>query len=822
MARFSDSYKKCEGRESEVSGEREIEMHLSKSVRMSISRTWFAILLAIGMVAPMLGFASETGTGGKPDLEYETLEGKKTLSAVNNRGRIYSEIRIEEGTSQLSSGKKTFTVDGEEVELGLFEGVRVKRLIFPSSVRYIDSSSLKGIDGLEEIVFEGDIPDFKEAHSFFKWGEDDWRDNLKKIVLKGGAQGLGKIDFISYVKCIELAETVREKDLYGWARDMPKCASLERLVVPYRLAARPLIPWGKIVRAAPLLSETAVVSEPNADRASVLLGAGDEDKADIPEGVTYVRIDAIEHLPSVILPFTFRGFIGGDADPEKLYYLRKDSVNSVPDVISPQGRSRVRFSSRLPRAILGVSSAYPRLLVCVDNGKARPVYYGTLGDGDENGESVPHISRTSLGLDMGATYTLTFALPTGTGKDGKTQILPVVLDNGALNVQPITFDVPEGEMNWIWGLAVISLIGCCGLPVLMWFCSARLGPLWVGRVLAPRYFAAPWWSHALWCASVVIFALGVTGVLGELMDLYVWYPVLRYVNMSMLSSLVISVTSTGLQMILGLLQGFTVNLFLVTADLERMLAPVVDMLSRISWMSWLSTMVLALTRLFGEILRLYGTFIWSCIGLGCLSWSLPGLTAQRTWKPLRIFLACSVGLGLALPLTLFVASWVSTEMTLQVGRAFDDAMGYFAIFVEQMSWKSFTSVAALQTQLGLLSDGIASLMSSAVNYLAVKAFDCFVIPLALLWCGLKILKSFGYKRETDLRGILNRRVLLRDADRMPAALAHAEAHPEIRTLEGPRRHHAKAIPVGQRVRRQRDERKAPSLQEGLVDKGETK
>ena len=72
-----------------------------------------------------------------------TLEGVKTLSTA------------EEEVEVVKGGKK------ESLNLALFGEVKVKQLCFTDSIQNVNTISLRGVKGLEEIVFEGAIPEIE-------------------------------------------------------------------------------------------------------------------------------------------------------------------------------------------------------------------------------------------------------------------------------------------------------------------------------------------------------------------------------------------------------------------------------------------------------------------------------------------------------------------------------------------------------------------------------------------------------------------------------------------------------------------------------------
>lgn len=77
----------------------------------------------------------------------------------------------------------------------------------------------------------------------------------------------------------------------------------------------------------------------------------------------------------------------------------------------------------------------------------------------------------------------------------------------------------------------------------------------------------------------------------------------------------------------------------------------------------------------------------------------------------------------------------------------------FTVLAQSCSWESLKSMAAVQALLSQFMDAVHGLISSAMIYIATKAFDCFLVPLAL-YVGLKkSLKGFSDAHGAELAQI---------------------------------------------------------------------
>lgn len=712
----------------------------------------FAILLVVWAFSfaytEDMTFDPETGLAIKESGELVGID----------RARRYLEIDFDDaGITSLAKGKtdcKIFDKEGKEAteSLYLFEDVSVRRLVFGDSIKEIDSRIFTKIRDLEEIVFKGeDVPKFTEERHWYRIGEDDWRDSLRRVVFKHRPQ-LERIDFISFVKEIVLSEEAPAATLSEDLGVLSKCASLERLMVPYALAVREDIPWDDILQNTPI-REKGLCSEAKGGR--IAKEATDADdcvllwpvikggRVTMPDEVTHIRADILTrvarnygNLP-VVLPPSFKAFIGNPPTGAHTFYLKKEAVQTFPDVVSLRVRGRGHVFPRFAdKTVLSVISPYASLWAGTAKKNAESALF-------YRSESNGLVYRIRVPLEMNSEHTLKFAF--AGSPESEAPNYEAIIDPGKLESLEITFKTPPAR-HWVGQALFWCALGFFGIPLLM---KSECFPK-----ASKRYFAEPWGVHVLFCFAVVFFALGITGVLADWMDLYVWYPVLEYVNTSMISSLVISVSTTAIQFLLSLLQGLKFSIYVLQVDMSQILAPVTDILGRISRMSWLSTIVLTCVRMIGEILRAHGALLLGCMGGVALSWSFPGMERIRSWRYFRIVATALFGISVGLPFTLFACSWFSGALLEQAGNTFNDALGSFRTLAASFTFSALLSMSALQEMVALLGDAVTTLCASAMGYVAVKAFDCFLMPLGLLWVVLKILRSFGVKQDLDFKELL--------------------------------------------------------------------
>ena len=187
-----------------------------------------------------------------------------------DRSRSYGSLKLE-GVKTLSTAEEEVEVvkggKKEKVNLALFGEVKVKQLCFTDSIQRVNTKSLRGVKGLEEIVFEGAVPAMEEKDYWLTWGEDDWRDSLKVVTLCKDIN-LSKLDFAGEIKCIRFGEA-SQKTLQKVSRDektasngLRSCGSLEKIMIPFELAKDSEIKWNDILKLTGLWDDI-VVSDAN-------------------------------------------------------------------------------------------------------------------------------------------------------------------------------------------------------------------------------------------------------------------------------------------------------------------------------------------------------------------------------------------------------------------------------------------------------------------------------------------------------------------------------------------------------------------------------
>lgn len=746
---------------------------------------WARLALVCGaLVLPFVcawGAAAQDGAS-KPDTGL-TIDSNGMLTRVD-RTRSYGELRLD-GVKSLRTDDdeevKYLDQDGKEQEkdVFLFQDIRVRRLVFPAGgPTELDTKSLTGIRDLEEIVFEGDIPSVKTEYRWFTFGEDDWRRQLKQITLHADPE-VRKLDFAGEITCIRLmpdaagrlVARLKEQDSY-----FRGCAELKRIVVPYVLARNREIRFAQLFRGSGLQGRE-VVSEPDPQTGAVIL-LNVRENGEISEGVTHLRSEAVAAFDGekIILPTTVRGVIGERlTNFGKRYFLKDHTVRFSPEIDNPERNKTAQdgssaqagnrmagqplFTTFSQRAQLSVSTAYERLRVRPRSRKEPGRALRQWGDQDKEGG----ISRNglayqqSLYFEMGHRYDIRLELLLDLDSLDGPDAVPVRWASGIAKTAEdgeISFATPEHRC-WVFKALLIVILGALVLPLLLWIGNRTLRDCSAIRRFTDAYLKAPWWAHVLFFASVVVFALGWVGVLGELMDVCVWQPVAMYLNASFISSLVISLSTTGLQILLGVVKGISIKPMGFGVDFAETLAPITDMLARLEWVSWLSTLVLMMMRMLSDVLRMYGTALWTLLGAVTLVWAFPGHERIRSWRPLRVAL-CALGTAaLGVPFVLWGASWLSGQMSGIAGVGLDAAMANFTTLAENFSLRALLSLEALKTLVAQLLDACSALMTASFSYMAVKAFDCFAVPLLLLWLVCRVLKSFGYEKA-DFKALMER------------------------------------------------------------------
>ena len=677
-----------------------------------------------------------------------TLEGVKTLSTA------------EEEVDLVKDGKK------ERIKLALFGEVKVKQLCFTDSIQKVNTKSLRGVKGLEEIVFEGAIPEMEEKDHWLTWGEDDWRDLLKVVTLCKDVN-LSKLAFAGEIKCIRLKETMRETlyDFEAASKGLRSCGSLEQILIPFELAEDPKIKWNDILKFTGLWN-SIVVSEANSNGERILVKFSHEkvdEVVEISEGVTYIRGEAFEFAERVMLPISFKAFIGEKPKLDnKTLILKENSVLFTPAIndfkrnkfkqttddltILSESDTSVLFPRTKSAAHLTMVSAYSNLTSTVKNLRDGDIY---KLEGHTLSEDCK-LSESFVNLPMNARYELQFWLKVKT-KDvpNSSQSVPVELSQGQKTLKHIRFVTPE-EKPWLMKV-VLWFTGIFGIIVVIVGVTRYLPAKNILKVNVARFLHVPWWKHMIFAMGILFLLLAVFGVCADWCNLYLWQPVEIYLNRSFLSSLVISIGTTGIKMLLGLLQGLSIKPVGVGIDFKEALAPVVEMLGRIELLSWVSTVVLVFIRMISEIVQRFGTVLWSALSAACVFLAYPALQTRKMIKNVwveRVFYMIAI-LTLGLPTFLFGASWFSTEMNTIAGSTFEEAMNSFSRFLENCSINAFLSIDALQGLLSQLTDACVEFTTASFTYLAVKIFDCFIVPLGLFGCVYTALKRWGVVKRQE-------------------------------------------------------------------------
>lgn len=740
-------------------------------------RRLFPCLLALTLAAT--GMAAEE-RWEKDGLRFERAKDEQgwILTEID-RSRNYTTIDLR---AEALDGRQVVALSDErrDIKLGedeeafyLFEKVSVKRLVLPGTIKAIQTQSFEGVDGLETLVFPDGVPTFHEEKGWFFY-KDSWRSKLQTVIFEGEvAPGklnsvLSGVPIIRFGANARFGEALRDPDFAEAKTLLAKAGSLTRLSVPYSLAIDLGIPWQTIIAHSPLKGQEVYsepsVNEPGKARAFEMAVPGYDqgenavcllscaEDGEISDVVTDIRLDALRGAEEerIYLPTLFRRFVDkqvGGAYHGRLW-LKRDTVQFVPDItqrIASNRKSERLFPTVFAAATLTVTSPYAGLRVTGRSIKGRNL--GQTYASDETPDRMGLAYEATLRLPMDETFAVGALIRLPTEEE-----IPVSIDHGrAAPTQELTIQTPA-QTPWL-GEAIalfLALIGILWAIVAFAYWVPGFG--FVKRFVAEPFLAADWERHLLFVLSVALLALSVCGLPKSLVQVYVWTPVLQYVNASFVSSLVISITTTLVQIALGLLKGISIQPFGVGVTLEHVIEPCTDLLARVSWVGWLSTGVLAFLRAIGEILREFGTELWTFLGLSAVVCTLPG-----AWG--RIRARCPAWLGatvsalalltLGLPIFLACCAWLSTQLTIHAGNLFNDALASFKALAETFTFKAFLSLDALQALAGLLTDAMTELTSSAITYVMTKVFDCFVMPLGLLWLTLRQLRKFGAAKTVD-------------------------------------------------------------------------
>lgn len=666
-----------------------------------------------------------------------------------DRNRIFNEFILREPISAEKWPSGVVVEDKKDEGLFPFERARVRSLVIDSDeiLRKLkettgcsdeelsfETISLKGIEELSQIVIRGVIPRFKESVRWYLAKDSDWRKGLKRIVVENHIDGLNNISFLGEVKCLSLGTGTVESVCKKWSghgakglEDLSKCYALEQLEIPYFMATNTMIRWGELIRNSPLKNCEVISSEMKDGevRNAVLLNISAN--GEISDYVTTIRADAIpcDFRNSIYMPFCVKSVIGGKINANIELTLKRGALLFYPDIMDRSSVIRLRDSRCLmEKCPVEITTAYAGLILS-----------NSLGTVNSQFQSIGSAQKATINLLRVA------------GKDNQITV-QLKLDD---TVYPVQITLPNGRVEkWLslrfryehlgWRKGVITLVLSCGLMVMV--CGLLI--LFASRRGIPRkqVFVA---SLGV-CGGILIAVLGLEhiSVLQYYTDTYLTGKAMSYLNSSFVSSLVISVSVTLVKLAIGFLQGLNVSLVFVGLSIDSLLQPVQDVLEKISTFSWISTSVLALTRVFCQVLRDGAAFIWSVLGGSLAIYSFCSLFGFIKWE-CRIGRLVSVALFLALgiPVCLCGCAWFSCLLSDFSGTAFNRSMTDFTILAQSFSGENLRSMAAAKALLSQFMDAVSGLTSSAMFYIATKAFDCFLVPL-LLYAGLKqSLKGFS-------------------------------------------------------------------------------
>lgn len=712
-----------------------------------------------------------------------------------DRNRVFDKfvVTMPVSTEKWPSGVVEVDEDGKEKkDAGLlpFERTRVRSLVIcgnevSEKLRKkgcaFETISLKGIEELTEIVIRGEIPRFEEQAKWFGLKkENDWRRGLKRIVLEDQVDGLTNISFLGEVKCLSFGTNAVRQICEKWGSDctengltdLGKCYGLEQLEVPYCMATNTAIRWGALIRNSPLkdrevVSFESVGSGDKAQRVVLLnLGASGE----ISDYVTTIRADAIpaDFRKCIRMPFRAKEVIGGRIPQGLTLSLKRGGLLFSPDITAPADAKRLCDSRSVIRTCpVRVATAYEGLALSNSVGIVSSDFEQ---DGSSWSSSLSLLrgknleNRVFAHLELsGVSYPVRIPMTKGSEKDS------------------VSLTFKYGSLGWT--SFVLGLTGACVLIVvilgIVWPWGLRRGFGRQRMVLA---------SLGVGVGVLVSFlGMGGIGVLQHYTDTYLTGKAMAYLNSSFVSSLVISVSVTIVKLVIGFLQGLKLSLVFVGMDINSVFQPVQDVLDKISTYSWISTAMLAFVSVVCRVLRDCAACVWVVLGVSLVVFSildLGGHSKGTHWIGRVVSVAMFLSLGI--PIVLCCCAWFSYRLSDISGAAFNQSMTDFMLLAQSCSWESLKSMAAVQELLVQFTDAVSGLISSAMYYIATKAFDCFLVPL-MLYVGLKMsLKGFSDGREAELiriREILAGQTHKISEMRVPLA-AHGEPNARLPLSEG--------------------------------------
>lgn len=716
---------------------------------------------------------------------FQTNKDSWIIRVDRNRAFDKFVVTMPVSTEKWPSGFVEIDETGKEKkDAGLFpfEHARVRSLVICGDEvskklgeASFETISLKGVEELSEIVIRGKIPRFKEQTQWFGLKkDDDWRRGLKRIVLEDQVAGLTNISFLGEVKCLSFGTNAEGQIREKWGNNgtedelkvLEKCYGLKELEVPYCMATNTEIQWGALIRNSPLkdrevVSVESVESGDKIPRVVLLnLGASGE----ISDYVTTIRADAIpaDFRKFIRMPFRVREVIGGRIPQGLTLALKRGGLLFAPDITDPADAKRLCNSRSVIRTCpVRIATAYEGLSLSNSVGI---VASDLEQDGSSWSSSISLLRGESLEnrifahLELsGVSYPVRIPMTKGSEKD----CVPLTFKYGSLG----------------WAAFMLGLTGACVLIVVIlavvWFWGLRRG---FGRrrmVLASVGVGVGVLAAFLGSEDI--------GVLQCYTDTYLTGKAMAYLNASFVSSLLISVSVTVVKLVIGLLQGLKLSLVFVGMDINAVFQPIQDVLEKISTYSWISTAMLAFVRVICRVLRDGAAYVWFVLGASLAGFSilnLAGHSKGTLWIGRVVSVALFLSLGI--PIILCCCSGFSCLLSGISGSSFDQSMTDFTVLARSCSWESLKSMAAVQALLSQFMDAVQGLISSAMIYIATKAFDCFLVPLAL-YVGLKkSLKGFSDAHGAELAQI--RELLAGQARKASETHVPLAAHGEPKAL----------------------------------------
>ena len=717
----------------------------------------FFLTVACCFVTLVSVASSEHNDGKAQELEYEVKNGE--IVRIKDRSRYYDELVITNSVSKKPSILEgVIDENGKEIkaEFYPFQSVSIRSIVIDNrngnlTGKEFDTISFTGVKDLEEIVFKGDIVSFKKETKWFGLRKDsDWRKMLKKVVFQDCLQNCDNVPFLNEVKCISLGINT-QSDLEQISKE-PKASAIwkkfsewkkvEKLIIPYELAINTNIDWNAIIKQTGLKDKEVFsqISSNEVDRVLLNIASSGE----ISDTVTKIRYEAVENFEGkkIFLPYGLNEIIGSTISERqcKKFSLKKNAVLFYPEIdVSSERKKLEKSQSFFSACRVSLTTPYASAVVSV-NGQ------GVKSDKKKKGSA--YVSAFELKRKKGEKSSVGILL----NINGKSYPVGFYNSKGAFLLKPIPVEFYNSARGFftlvitIVGWAFVSLV----LIASMFFYQKK-------RASAPSNI----FTMSLLVAIglfLVFFGNGQVGVVQYVVDRWLTDDVMSYLNASFVSSLVISVTTTLVKFVVGLLQSVSGGVVFLNIDLAPLLAPVQDVLDKISTYSWISTGVLAFVRIFCQIIRDAAHVVWPIFGVSMVLSTIAGTfrcsgasREIRRWLGM-VSVVCGF-LALGLPCFLWGASCISGMIADITGNAFENSMRSFGELAESLSVSSVTSLSAMKELMLCFTDAVAELTSASMYYVANKAFDCFVVPLGLYFFAKKAFSSVGDKKEMELARI---------------------------------------------------------------------